>query len=98
MIELIPLFPPYLAEAMCHAPNPFEFALIVSLVTATLVASTASGFAFVSIAVTLVELLVSGEGLGTIAMILSGDLSVAGVGMEVIYNLIYGIKNILGCG
>jgi len=97
MIELMPLMPLYFAEAMCHNPNLFEFALIVSLVSATFVASAASGVAFASIAFTLVELLVSGEAITTIATILSGDLGAAGVGMGMIYNLIYAIRNILGC-
>lgn len=81
----------------CHNPNPFEWTLIISLVSAVSVFSVLSGAALVTMSTTRVSMILAGASISAILAVIAGDATVTGGLMELISILIISIKSILGC-
>ena len=81
----------------CHNPNPFEFALIISLVGAVSIFSVLSGAALVTMSTTIVSMILAGASTGAILAIIVGDATGTETLMGLIFTLIVGIKSIMGC-
>lgn len=81
----------------CHNPNPFEWTLIISLVSAVSVFSVLSGAALVTMSTTIVSMILAGASISAILAVIAGDATVTGGLMELISILIISIKSILGC-
>jgi hypothetical protein len=85
------------AGGVCHSPNPFELTLIVALIGGIGVFSVGSGIAIVSMANTIVALLISGASIGAVVAAVSGNAAATGGSLEVITQMVLTIKGILGC-
>jgi hypothetical protein len=85
------------AGGACHSPNPFELTLIVALMGGIGVFSVASGIAIVSMANTIVALLISGASIGAVVAAVSGNAAATGGSLELITQMVLTIKGILGC-
>ena len=97
MLNSIVLIQPYLAGLMCHNPNPLEWALIIALVGGCAVFSGAGVVATVSIATTIVTLIIAGEPIAAIAAAITSNIAVALASIEGVAQVVYAIKEVLGC-
>ncbi len=77
MLNSIILIQPYLAGLMCHNPNPLEWAIIIALVGGCAVFSGAGVVATVSIATTVVSLIMAGDSIAAIAATITTNVAVA---------------------
>ena len=85
-----------LFATLCHSPNPSEFMLIVAEVTGILLALgvfvTASAFTVLSLATTIVGMIIAGATLEAIAGAIAAQLGPASISLGVVSQLVEQIK------
>jgi len=90
-----------LFATLCHSPNPIEFMLIGAAVTAMVgglvVLVPASAVTMVFMATTIVEMIMAGATLESIAAAIAAPLAAAGISLGLVSQLVEQIKGIMGC-
>lgn len=82
---------------VCTAPNPFQWAAIIALISGAGVVTITTGTALISIATTIVTMLVAGASISAIIEAISGQAIASTGGVEILVTLINAIMSILGC-
>ena len=85
---------------MCHSPNPLEWTIVIVTVGAILVGSGIAATGIVSIAGTVITMLVAGASMEAISAAVAGTsqtFGVIGASLELVAVLVNGVKSILGC-
>lgn len=85
---------------MCHSPNPLEWTIIIATVGGILVLSGVGAAGIASVAGMLVPMLVSGASIEAITASVTAALqtiTTIGASLEVVAQLVYAVKVILGC-
>ncbi|MBD0265114.1 MAG: hypothetical protein ICV78_21040 [Tolypothrix sp. Co-bin9] len=85
---------------MCHTPNPLEWTIVIVTVGAILVGSGIAATGIVSIASTVITMLIAGASMEAISAAVAGTLQTFGViggSLELVAVLVNGVKTILGC-
>lgn len=90
-----------LFATLCNNPNQSEFMLIVAAVTgmvgALVVLVPASAITMVFMASTIVEMIMTGATLESIAATIAAQLGAAGISLGLVSQLVEQIKGIMGC-
>ena len=90
-----------LFATLCNNPNPSEFMLIVAAVTgmvgALVVLVPASAITMVFMATTIVEMIMTGATLESIAAAMAAQLGAAGISLGLVSQLVEKIQGIMGC-
>lgn len=93
-------FPIILFIQACHSPNPLEWTIIIAIIGAILVGSGIAATGIASIASTVITMLIAGSSMEAISAAVVGTLQTFGViggSLEVVAQLVYAVKSILGC-
>ncbi|MBN4002602.1 hypothetical protein [Nostoc sp. LPT] len=84
----------------CHSPNPLEWSIIIAIVGAISVGLGIAATGIVSIASTVITMLIGGASMEAISATVRGMLSTIGAttaSLELVAVLVNGVKNVLGC-
>lgn len=91
---------PIIFIQVCHSPNPLEWTIIIAIVGAISVGSGIAATGIVSIASTVITMLIAGASIETISAAVAAMLNTIGAttaSLELVAVLVNGVKNILGC-
>ncbi|GAA6621184.1 hypothetical protein [Scytonema sp. NUACC26] len=86
--------------SVCHNPTPLEWGIIVTVVGGILALSGVGITGIVSVAGTLVPMIVAGASFDSIAATIAGMASTIGsvaTSLEIVTQLVIIVKSILGC-
>ena len=81
----------------CTPPNPFEWVMIVGLITGAGIFTISTGVAGFALAATMIDLISTGASVPTIATAVSGQAAAGAGSVEILTSIIVSIKGILGC-
>ncbi|MBD2244843.1 hypothetical protein [Nostoc sp. FACHB-888] len=91
---------PIIFIQVCHSPNPLEWTIIIAIVGAISVGSGIAATGIVSIASTVITMLIAGASMEAISAAVGAMLNTIGAAtasLELVAVLVNGVKNILGC-
>ncbi|MCC5650716.1 hypothetical protein LC609_12905 [Nostoc sp. XA013] len=91
---------PIIFIQVCHSPNPLEWTIIIAIVGAISVGSGIAATGIVSIASTVITMLIAGASMEAISAAVGAMLNTIGAttaSLELVAMLVNGVKNILGC-
>ncbi|MEG3893584.1 hypothetical protein QT973_24625 [Microcoleus sp. Z1_A1] len=90
-----------LFATLCHSPNQSEFMLIVAavigMVGALVVLVPASAVTMIFMATTIVQMIMAGATLESIAAAIAAQLGAVGISLGLVSQLVEQIKGIMGC-
>lgn len=84
----------------CHSPNPLEWSIIIAIVSAISVGSDIATTGILSIASTVITMLIAGASMEAISAAVGAMLNTIGAttaSFELVAMLVNGVKSILGC-
>ena len=84
----------------CRSPNPLEWSIIIAIVGAISVGSGIAATGILSIASTVITMLIAGASMEAISAAVGAMLNTIGAttaSLELVGMLVNGVKNILGC-
>ncbi|HYX15361.1 MAG TPA: hypothetical protein VE944_13540 [Nostoc sp.] len=91
---------PIIFIQVSHSPNPLEWSIIIAIVGTVSVGSGIAATGIVSIASTVITMLIAGASMEAISAAVGAMLNTIGAttaSLELVAVLVNGVKNILGC-
>ena len=91
---------PIIFIQVCHSPNPLEWTIIIAIVGAISVGSGIAATGIVSIASTVITMLIAGSSMEAISAAVGALFNTIGAttaSLELVAVLVNGVKSVLGC-
>ncbi|MCF2147430.1 hypothetical protein IQ276_013585 [Desmonostoc muscorum LEGE 12446] len=91
---------PIIFIQVCHSPNPLEWTIVIAIIGAILAGSGIAATGIVSIASTVITMLIAGASIEAISAAIGGMLNTIGAAtasVQLVAMLVNAVKSILGC-